>query len=241
MPARIDIELGPAGRSLRAPNPNQLHGWACHLLGETDEEHSAGDKPWALSPPRIHHGAIHIRLAWLDDSRRPALFGQGIQPSIRFGPAVHPVLRASGREFRWADMVAEPWSEVELEFESPTWFSRNGRRYPFPDPVLMCRRLADRWQALAEPDLLATEAVVRLLDQVQLVDLAGQTVGMLAGKAQRVGFVGRITLRVHRTDQLAGTALAGLARLAELSGVGAQTTYGAGSVRVLRHRREDGA
>jgi CRISPR-associated endoribonuclease Cas6 len=125
---------------------------------------------------------------------------------------------------------------VELEFRSPTYFSRSGRDVPLPDPVLVVRSLGRRWDDLAPPSLrLGPDRRRAVEDAIALSAFAGETVR--AGGHQvgdRTGFVGvaRFVL-VGRVDGSVAGDLSTLARFAELAGVGARTGHGFGAVKVL--------
>ena len=119
---------------------------------------------------------------------------------------------------------------------SPMYFSRNGRDHPIPDPVLIVRSLARRWN-VAVPATVAIpdELRDRLCAAVLLADMQGGTVAApVTTSRDQVGFVGTVRLELPRHAELdIGVVFAALMRFAELAGIGAQTTHGFGAVDLL--------
>lgn len=231
MPEALTIVLGASRQGLRIPSAQQLHGAVANLVREADESHQAGEKPWALHPALKQDKELLLTINWLDDRQPPEVFTEGLPTEIRLGPAFHPVLRARSDHASWAELARETSTAVTMEFVSPMWFSRNGRTYPLPDPLLIYRRLLQRWETYSDTPIPA-EVSEQLLGSVYVDDLEGETVTYDLGKGRRLGFLGQVRFAIER-DQTVGHAFAALSKFAEYCGVGAQTTYGAGMVRIV--------
>lgn len=117
---------------------------------------------------------------------------------------------------------------------TPTYFSRNGRDVPLPDPVLVMRSLAQRWNVFAPTGLAIDDTLSKaLLSAVLLTDAAVHTVRVQVGRdAWQTGFIGDAELALtHTAAPDAGAVFAALLRFATAAGIVAQTTYGFGEVR----------
>ena len=242
MPGSLLLHLGDPSRGRVEPKATQVHGMVSTLLAETDYEHKADHKPWSAAISRESRERIKVRIGWLDvrppDGRVPA--------AVRLGPATYPVLNQHWHPVTFDELAARPCREVGMEFLTPTWFSRSGQSLPFPTPALVFARLADRWNQHCRPDQVIPGALrSALLDRLVLAAWSGETWRMSFGRGVRTGFVGRVVVALEEGttwvggDEAASMAdllpavLGALAGFAELSGVGAQTTYGAGWVRVV--------
>jgi CRISPR-associated endoribonuclease Cas6 len=127
-----------------------------------------------------------------------------------------------------------------VEFLTPTVFSRNGRDYPLPDPVLALRGLHQRWTARADPAAPAGSrhagpeagGVDGALGSVVVEHLDGHT-QLVEAPTRRIGFTGSATFALRgRSSPAADQAFAALWAFAALAGVGRSTTYGLGAVEV---------
>ncbi|MEV4511586.1 CRISPR system precrRNA processing endoribonuclease RAMP protein Cas6 [Dactylosporangium sp. NPDC049525] len=139
---------------------------------------------------------------------------------------------------------------VRMEHRSPATLSvptaqypdgtRGPKRYlPLPEPVIIYRGLARRWNthapaALRLPDTVLTEISAR----VALAEHDIRTVVADLGDGKRPGFVGRATyvLAGADRDDHARTAFTALSGFAGLCGVGSQTSHGLGAVTVTLTR-----
>ena len=253
MPGVLLFHLGDPTRGRVEPKATQLHGMVSTLLAETDFEHRSDHKPWSAAVTRESRERIEVRVGWLD-VRPPE--GR-VTAAVRLGPGTYPVLAQRWRPVTFDQLAAHPCDEVGLEFMTPTWFSRSGQSLPFPTPALTFARLADRWNQHCEPAQVIPRSLrSALLDSLVLTAWSGETWRMDFGRGVRTGFVGRVVAALDAASQTAGagaaiaaaegnresapmaellpSVLGALAGFAELSGVGAQTTYGAGRVRVVR-------
>ena len=230
LPAEITIRLEAPGMGGPQPTPRQLHGLVSTLLGESDAQHVAAEKPWSAVLLDGERGR-HLRIGWLAAADPPALDAD----TVRLGPRRFHISRVDQREFGFAELAQDSAWEVGLELITPTWFMRGGVAFPFADPLLVFGRLAQRWNVHA-PEPMAIPDWLRdaLLDDLELISWSGGTQPFDIGRGVRPGFVGRVVAGV--SDEAPAEVckvLATLARFAELAGVGAQTTFGAGHVRCV--------
>ncbi len=120
------------------------------------------------------------------------------------------------------------------------YFSRNGRDHPLPDPGLMLRSAAIRWNQHA-PSVLSVpdEALRELTGLLYLADFDGGTVrAPVSATMHQTGFVGDVHLALVRAAGRASrVTFAALVRFAAMAGFGAQTTHGFGAVDVLELSR----
>ena len=134
-----------------------------------------------------------------------------------------------------------PAPRVELQFTTPTTFHSQGRSMPLPLPRLVFGSLLDRWNAFAplriDPEILV---VVEQACTIARYDLRTEAVPL--GGGLQIGFVGRCTYGlppgrgIRPADEYAWRVLHLLANFAFFAGVGAKTTMGMGTVRMLPGR-----
>lgn len=230
VPAVVTVDFVPQP-GLRL-YPARLHGAACELLERTwDGRHDAQRKPFSAGPMAGTAGLARWRLGWLADGA-PRL----TEEPVRFGPVACPVVRCDVQDLPFAALAAgEPAWSAELDVISPLYFSRNGRDHPLPDPVLMLRSAADRWNAFAPAGLAVSDAILRdVLATVHLAAMEGRTESVpVTVTMHQTGYVGTVRLALTRAavPGVAG-AFAALMRFADIAGLGAQTTHGFGATRL---------
>jgi CRISPR-associated endoribonuclease Cas6 len=230
VPAVLDLELSvPAGIRVY---PARLHGAACVMLEDASVPHTAQHKPFSVGPLfEAGAGRARWRLGWLAATEPPQL-----PEAVALGPARCAVQPARPASVTFAELLTRPpVRHVELQFVSPTFFARKGRDLPLPEPVLVMRSLAARWDAHAPPELaLPAEVLSALLDSVYLDEMAGETRRAQVSRTMwQTGFVGAARLALTRAgDDVTARVFAALTCFAEFAGVGAQTTHGFGAVRL---------
>ncbi len=164
VPAVLDLELSvPADTQVY---PARLHGAACALLEGNSVAHTAQHKPFSVGPLfQGSSGRTQWRVGWLSATEPPH-----IPEVIALGSARCPVRHTEPQLASFAELLAgRPVRHVELRFVSPTFFARKSRDLPLPDPVLVMRSLASRWDAHAPSELaLPTKELSALLDSVYL-------------------------------------------------------------------------
>ncbi|MGH4016432.1 MAG: CRISPR system precrRNA processing endoribonuclease RAMP protein Cas6 [Pseudonocardiaceae bacterium] len=239
MPAVLDLELSvPTGTQVYSA---RLHGAACALLEKSNAvPHTAQHKPFSVGPLfEGSGGRTHWRLGWLEATEPPQL------PAVlTLGPARCKVQHTRPASVTFTELLAGlPVRHAELHFVSPTFFARKGRDLPLPDPVLIMRSLASRWDAHAPAELaLPATELSALLDTVYLHEMAGETRRAQVSRTMwQTGFVGAARLALTRAgDDVTTQVFTALTRFAEFAGVGAQTTHGFGAVRLASPQASDG-
>lgn len=164
VPAVLDLELSvPAGTQVY---PARLHGAVCAMLEDNSVAHSAQHKPFSVGRfVEDSSSRVQWRVGWLAAAEPPH-----ISEVIVLCPARCAVRHAEPQLASFAELLAaQPVRHVELRFVSPTFFARKGRDLPLPDPVLVMRSLASRWDAHAPSVLtLPAKELSALLDSVYL-------------------------------------------------------------------------
>lgn len=230
MPAVLDLELSvPVGTQVY---PARLHGAACAMLEDGSVPHTAQHKPFSVGPLiEAGTGRTQWRVGWLATAEPPR-----IPEIVALGPARCAVRPAPPQLVSFAELLAgPPVRRAELHFLSPTFFARKGRDLPLPDPVLIMRSLASRWDAYAPSELtLPAKELSALLDNVYLDEVAIESHRAQVSQTMwQTGFVGAARLALNRAgDGVTAQMFTALARFAEFAGVGAQTTHGFGAVRL---------
>jgi CRISPR-associated endoribonuclease Cas6 len=228
------------------PTFEDLHRLACRLLeASEDPTHQDQVKPFAVWPLRAA-GTLpdrtELRLNWLHPEQDPLpRLRAGLRRPLRLGGAhARPLtLRTQGTsylELRRRDPI---W-QCDLRFLSPTYFARSGRDYLLPDPELIVRRLAARWNQhagldgpLGVRDDQARELARRVI--LKAHELHTVRVGGQDGR-ERTGFLGQIRLALRTAERrdpealVSAQLLATLTGFAPFCGLGAQTTHGLGAV-----------
>lgn len=213
------------------PYPVHLHAAACYLLEPPGADHTAQRKPFTVGAPVAEDGTVTWRLGWLPDLPLPAAWPPR---ELRLGGSTCRVLDARARHQPFAALAASrPVARGLVRFLTPTYFSRNGRDVPLPDPVLIMRSLAQRWNVFAPTGLALDDTQCKaLLSAVLLTDADVHTVRVQVGRdAWQTGFLGDAELALtHTAAPHVGAVFAALLRFATIAGIGAQTTYGFGEV-----------
>jgi len=230
VPTVLDLEISvPTGTQVY---PARLHGAACAMLEDGSVPHTAQHKPFSVGPLfKGNTGRTQWRLGWLAATDPPP-----IPETVALGSARCEVQPARPASVTFAELLAgPPVRRAELHFLSPTFFARKGRDLPLPDPVLIMRSLASRWDAHAPDELmLPTKELSALLDSVYLDDMAIESHRAQVSQTMwQTGFVGAARLALTRAgDGVTTQVFTALTRFAEFAGVGAQTTHGFGAVRL---------
>lgn len=209
-----------------------LHRLACYLIEDEGEDaHSEQIKSFSVRPLE-HDGEFwYAHLHILDDDLR-----LDDRITDRLGRSPHlgrdlPLLNPSTR------VLHSPYGSLantairttaRIEFASPTTFSRNGRYYALPDPMLVHRQLVKKWNDFAPSELELPEEQSNLLLSSVSLQSADIRVEKIDGFGSRVGFVGTAEFRASPES---ARIFSMLWRFAAHCGVGALTTQGLGAVR----------
>jgi CRISPR-associated endoribonuclease Cas6 len=237
MPARWTLTLRAERPTARtAVTPAQLHGLAATLLEGTGADHHAQHKPYTVTPlmATAQPATATLRLGWLQDTPRPHLttvIGQRIRLGAQFFTVTH-----ADEEFTPFPLLAQTpeTRRVVIHFLSATYFSRNGRWHPLPDPVLLYSSLIRRWNHFASTHAtIDPDQEKALLSSIALSahDIASTPAHL--GNGTRVGFTGHAAFTLtgpHAPS--AARPFAALSLFATAAGAGAQTTHGLGTVNV---------
>jgi CRISPR-associated endoribonuclease Cas6 len=234
MPVIVEMRLR-ADRAGYVPTTVQLHGLACALFeGEYSVNHDDQDKPFSVWPLIPVPDGWLLRAAWL-----PGGFPQSVLAAcgqVRIGPKACTVTDLALRPVPFAELAGgPPCGGVRLDFRSPAYFSRNGSRVVTPDPRLIVGSWRRRWNACADPGLAIDDDQWRAVSQsLRLTEFDLRTRRRDTGYGrQQQGFTGTATLHLdNAAPPGVRTAFAALARFAEFSGTGAQTTHGFGATAV---------
>jgi len=222
----------------------QLHGLGCRLLDQPgDPQHTAQRKPFALWPPAV--GPDRSTVRW-----RINLLARDGEAEARLRRTLTGELRLCSTPLRLVGVERDdqPYEslratggrwDADLRFLSPTYFSRSGRDYLLPDPQLIVRTLAGRWNEHAGAGLAASVDEVAALTRTVLLKAHDVRTVRIAGKhgRTRTGFVGQVRLGLPRDERETGTGTAArllgtLLAFAPYCGLGASTTHGLGAVSV---------
>ena len=236
MPAVIELRLR-ANWPLQATT-RQLHGLVCAVFeGQHAHDHAGPEKAFTVWPLIPGSGGPDpdwlLRTAWL----RPGL-PQTVLASygkLRVGHVTCTVTDVAYRPTAHAELAAgPPVGSAQLRFLSPTYFAQNGSDVVLPDPRLIVGSWRRRWNAsLPEGDPLAIsdDAWRELQTAIRLAEFDLRTERRDSGRGRdRAGFTGSITLRLPKdAPQTVRARFGTLARFAEFSGTGAQTTHGFGA------------
>ncbi|WP_131765429.1 CRISPR system precrRNA processing endoribonuclease RAMP protein Cas6 [Candidatus Protofrankia californiensis] len=161
--------------------------------------------------------------------RRPGHRGRSVS-----GPCEQRVTGFDADPWPFARLAsAGPTRRVRLRMLTPTFFSRNGRDLPLPEPVLIVRSLLTRWNAHAPAALaIGDDGARELVGAVFLEAVSGASRQVsVTEQIRQVGFVGDAELRLLKTAS-AADVFGALTRFAAIVGVGAQATHGFGAVEV---------
>jgi hypothetical protein len=219
-------------RSPYAPTTVQVHGLACALFeGEDFSGHEGQDKPFSIWPLTPVAEGWQLRAAWLAPG-----FSQQVLVScgqLRIGPIFATVTDLALRPESFADLADGPACEgVRLTFRSPTYFSSNGTSVVDPDPRRIIGSWQRHWNAHADPGLLIPdEGLLVIARSLRLTEYDLRTQPRDTGHGRtRHGFTGTATLRLAKSAPPETRAqFTALARFAEFSGTGAQTTHAFGA------------
>jgi CRISPR-associated endoribonuclease Cas6 len=129
-----------------------------------------------------------------------------------------------------------------VDFVTPMSIQAGKRYSPFPAPFSIIPSLVVRWNALAPPEFVLERFESAELATVWVSDIVGRTVIQHVAHQKPTpnrplvvpGFVGSLTLRCPEPDIAA--RVDGLLRMAEFTGIGANTSHGLGTVRLKREQ-----
>lgn len=245
----LDLKPGPNAWQRRSA---ALRAFAYALFDRGDpdlaralHDDPGGDRPFtiALLPERGDHPRLRVTALNEATSRTLAVAAGGLAGGdpLRFGgdaATITGCLRdapplAGASDHR--ELARAPFApHLSLRFVTPTAFKlADGRHLPLPDPDLMLRGWARRWNAFCPPeftvpdDLLASVAPRVALAKARIET----TTGDLGAGGKLVAFTGTATLVALRPDDWSGperTAWSALSAYSRFCGTGVRTTQGFG-------------
>ena len=222
-----------------------LHRLACFLIEDSGvEAHEQQAKPFAIWPLIIadaDEGLVEITIQSLVDD--PLLVErvssrlnghEGRKANLgKDTPLHHAMLDVS--ELPWDKLAAmPPASSVEVELLSPMTYSRSGMSYPLPDPILVHRQLATRWNQYAPDDFMqiADDLSREINSAISLTEVSLSSIHLQEFNNKIAG-VGTFSFQVDKkSDVLIREWFASLWSFAQFCGLGAMTTQGLGAVSV---------
>jgi hypothetical protein len=252
VPAIIEVRASVPADSSSAVDYLDVHRLACYLLEPPEaRSHRLQDKPFSVWPPLSvadqplvedsspGFDLISLRFNWLATTPPPV---DEVQDRLQRTPhlGTHVPLTPLGlevQELTYGDLCAgTPQMVCDVEFHSPTHFSRNGRRYPLPDPMVVMSGLARRWNVsagAADPALVIPRPAIDSLVAHSVIEACAIHTEVTISPVRQVGFVGKARFALTPSAKQADAALfAGLWRFAALAGIGRGTTYGLGAIEV---------
>lgn len=177
MPTTVVLHVDARERLTAHPPFRQLHGLACELLERHLEPaaHRATVKPFSVSPmARRRDGSRAWQITWLPDEEVPPILGRALQGRLGDIPIVLTPEAVVHRSFRGLHEAARS-TAFDVQFRSPTWFSRSGVELVIPDPAVMLAGLARRWDELA-PSPVPAEVLGALSRVIQVAAVDIQTI-----------------------------------------------------------------
>lgn len=235
MPLRADVTFR-LPQSTRHIGFRDLHRLGCYLAEPASHAaHTRQDKDFAVWPLLEDDGRVVFRLHALSDEdaiaervRSRVVVTPHLGPDL---PLLDPSLDVQRVTFEQL-ASRDPVTSVRVEFVSPTMFSRNGRNYALPDPVVVHQHLVRRWNLFAPEPLRITEDDARSLLRAMTLEATDIRADRIPDIIGRSGFIGSATFHLIGRSSANRRHLRSLWSFAEYSGVGALTTQGLGALAV---------
>lgn len=202
-------------------------------------EHTAREKPYAVSPPASEGQIVGLEVGVLTSEMEKRLLdhavaGERIRLGNQFGTVGRPRRIAEQSWQKLAGCIHDrTW---ELAFATPTTFRRRDRSSPLPAPVTVLRGLSVSWSTWSD---VGPRALARAdADQVWVseLDLRSHEVSVSGLTVQAA--LGRVRYRCD--DPRVAAQVGPLFRLAPYSGVGALRSKGFGVTRLTTSARATG-
>jgi CRISPR-associated endoribonuclease Cas6 len=127
----------------------------------------------------------------------------------------------------------EPHKQFDLQFLTPTAFSRGRSYLPLPLPELIFRSWLERWNHFAPVYLGADDLIAYLSSAVAIRHHKIQTQPIQIHQANIKGFTGHVSLQIlQRADPLLANVANLLIQYAQYTGTGIKTRLGMGQTEV---------
>lgn len=222
-----------------------VHGAFSGWFDRTTAEHTAGDKPYAVSPLTSFRGQVGVQIGLLDDVAHQRFSEVTGEPaSVRLGNQIREIGRPKLlRRASWTELAREVTErQWTLDLVTPTTFRSGNRSSPLPAVETIVSGLARSWQSWCDdPTLvpLPTSSGARAL-WISDLDLTSERVEVTI-KGRAVLFRGALGTITFRADDADTARWAGpLLNYAAYAGVGSMRAKGLG-VAELRGSRADRA
>ncbi|WP_208029753.1 CRISPR system precrRNA processing endoribonuclease RAMP protein Cas6 [Rhabdothermincola sediminis] len=202
MPTRIVLRVDAGEPFVAHPPFRRLHGLACQLFERHVQPsmHRAQVKPFTVGPlVRRPDGSREWQVTWLPDEAVSPVLGRTVQGRVGEVPVTLIPELVHHRSFR-ALRAADRSVSFDLQFRSPTWFSRSGVELVLPDPPVMLAGLARRWNEFA-PSAVPSEVLGALSRVVQVAAVDLQTVRTNAVREVRFGHGPPALVRLDLDDR----------------------------------------
>jgi CRISPR-associated endoribonuclease Cas6 len=249
MPTTFKMRL-----QLKAPPPRTPHLGASAnavlltLLEQNDAQlaadlHSANPKPYSLALADsqgfggVEGRSLEMRFHLLDPAL-DARITEALQPGVVFGSSVEPLygeVIEVKREFQSYQSLVEHvldaplQRQIQLDFLTSTLLSGNDNRWPLPIPGYLFGGLLRRFEHFSGFTFGGTFHSY-INRSVQCIHYKAEAYGeRLSSKEYHAGFIGKAIFVAAGPEQSARSLLA-LARFAQWSGVGINTSFGCGQV-----------
>lgn len=145
------------------------------------------------------------------------------------------VQRASQSEHEYFNQfftTDTPCRRYEIEFLTPCTHKQDGSYALFPNPELIVKSLNNRYCAFMEDvSLDDPEAMEQVARHIRMVRYSLHSAVYYLEQTKITGYMGRVTVVIGGTEQLARLAGA-LLSFAEYSGLGVKTALGMGGVKI---------
>lgn len=220
-----------------------LHRLVCFLIEDSGvEAHEQQAKPFTIWPLIVsddNDGIVEITIQSLVDDPRivervsARLNGhEGRKPNLGKNTPLHNAI-LEVTELPWNDLASvSAASSVQVELLSPMTYSRSGISYPLPDPILVHRQLATRWNQHAPDDFMQIpdELSREINSSVSLTQVSLSSV-RLREFNNKIAGLGTFAYEVDKqSDALIREWFASLWSFAQFCGLGSMTTQGLGAV-----------
>lgn len=177
-----------------------------------------------------------LSLCGLETEASKAIASLEISPSLEFLGAKFEIVNredeTSSYEQLYTRLVAnepEPLRRFELQFITPTAFSRTGNHLPLPLPELMFRSWLERWNHFCAIYLGSDELIAYLSQAIAIRHHRITTRSFTLPRGYVNGFIGNVSLQIaQRADPLLAYIANLLVQYAQFAGTGIKTRLGMG-------------
>ena len=125
---------------------------------------------------------------------------------------------------------------IEVIFETPTAFKRNGKYVFYPELHLLYQSLMNKYSASSENmSMIDEETLLQIENNSEIVRYRLQSIPFPMEGINVPGFIGSIRIRFSGTETMM-RYIRLLLRFGEYSGVGIKTAIGMGAITLVEHK-----